>query len=131
MKQLLLLFAIIFSFVASSQTIQFIRPTAGQMVYEDPFYARVPVSALLDQTAYAVVFSVDPIGKTKVLNGKNNNYWAGVAFPSSLNSTLTLYELTAILDGISEGEHTLRVDVYGKNFRDLTDSQEITFYIEY
>jgi hypothetical protein len=128
MKKYLLIIALLFSLSSYSQTVQLTYPSNGHTYYElDPSHVRISFSAYLDQTAYAVVFSVDPVGKTKVLNGKNNNVWAGVAFPSSRAN----YELTGILDGIAEGEHTLRIDVYGKNFRDLTDSQEITFYIEY
>jgi hypothetical protein len=132
MKKFLFLIAILFSLTSYSQSVQTTYPTSGHTYYEfDPSHVRTAFTAILDQTAYAVVFSVDPIGTTKVLKGKNNNYWAGVAFPSGANSTLTYYSLTGILDGIAEGEHTLRVDVYGKNFRDLTDSREITFFIEY
>lgn len=129
MKKLFFVIALLFSVTAFSQSITTITPTNGQSIYEpDNTFVRIPVSATLDATAYAVVFSVDPIGKTKVLKGKNQNLWGGVAFPSS-NGNYMFYELTSILDGIEEGEHTLRVDVYGKNFRDLVDTQEVTFYI--
>lgn len=128
MKKLLFGIFILISTASFSQNIVSTNPTDGHTYYEfDPSHVRIAVNATLDQTAYAVVFSVDPIGKTKVLKGKNNNYWAGVAFPSSASN----YELTAILDGIEPGEHTLRIDVYGTSFRDLTDTQEITFYISY
>jgi hypothetical protein len=123
MKKLITFLLIAISFTSFGQTIIATTPTDGGVVtLTNSLY----VSATLDQTAYAVVFSIDPSGKTKVLNGKNKNLWAGVAFPSSRGNYM-YYELTSILNGITPGEHTLRIDVYGANFRDLTDTREITF----
>lgn len=130
MKKLIVLLLIAFSFMgANSQSITSILPSYGTVIEQlDSSDVRVEFKTTLDASAYMVVFSVDPIGKTKVLKGKNNNFFAGLA---SWDWEPFSWKLPVSLDGISEGPHTLRVDVYGTSFRDLVDSQEIEFTIKY
>jgi hypothetical protein len=126
-KFLVLLISVLTFSFAKAQSINSISPSGETITFLDNSYVRISVSATLDKKAFAVVFSVDPIGATKLQRGKNNNAWAGVAFPSG-NGDLKFYELTAILDGIEPGEHTLRVDVYSDS-KTLVDSRETTFTI--
>jgi hypothetical protein len=129
MKNLIILsFLVLASFIVKAQTITSITPNGEQEI--SIFNNRIPVSATLDQTAYAVGFAIDPVGPTKVLKGKNNNAGAAVTFPSS-RGDYKYYEITIILNcELAPGEHTLRVDVYGANFRDLVDSREVTFTVQ-
>lgn len=133
MKNLIALL-FLFAFVgAKAQSIVSVIPTDGTVITEwDNTDVRIQVSATVDvPNLYAAVFSVDPIGKTKVLNGKNDNKGAAVTFPSSNGDYKKFEIIIKLASGIKEGEHTLRVDLYGKNFRDLVDSREITFSIKY
>lgn len=123
MKKLFLLLLVLVSVASFSQTVQTVTPNDGDIISAIDL---LHVTATLDKTAYAVVFSIDPVGPSKVLKGKNKNLAAGVAYPSS-RGDFKFYEWTA--SGLTPGEHTLRVDVYGTSFKDLTDSREITFYV--
>lgn len=133
MKKIIFLLLIAFSFIgANAQSITSIRPNGETIQQLDASHVRIGVSATLDQTAYAVVFSIDPIGQTKVLQGKNNNAGAAVTFPSS-RGDYKLFEIVIIANKVLDPTipHRLRVDVYGTSFRDLVDSQETTFTIKY
>lgn len=123
MKNLFFVIAILFSLNSFSQTVQTVTPGDGDQISA---IGLMQVTATLDETAYAVVFSLNPVGKTKVLKGKNKNFGSGIGWPSS-NGDFKFYEWTA--ENIVPGEYTLRVDVYGTSFRDLTDSREVTFYV--
>lgn len=125
MKKLLFGILILISTASFSQTILTVTPADGSTISVSD---RIPVSATLDKTAYAVVFSVDPVGETKVLKGKNKNSGAAVTFPSS-DGDYKKFSITVILNTeLAPGAHTLRIDVYGIGFKDLVDTQEITFY---
>lgn len=134
MKKILFFLLIVIGFSANSQSITSILPSGGQLITMwDKSDIRIPVSATVDiPNAYAVVFSIDPIGKTKVLQGKNNNAGAAVTFPSS-RGDYKLFEIVIIANKVLDPTipHRLRVDVYGTSFRDLVDSQETTFTIKY
>lgn len=132
MKNLILLIVSILTLSANAQNIVEVLPKDMAVIeFPDDSHVRVGVKATIDQKVFAVVFSVDPDGVQKILKGKNKNYWAGVTFWDQKNAQgQSVYELTSILDGIREGTHTLRVDVFSDK-NTIVATQEITFAINY
>lgn len=111
----------------ATQSIISTSPVEGQNY--SSLYTRIPVKAITATDAYAVVFSIDPVGPVKLLQGRNDVLWAGVTFWDQKNSeNQSVWELTAIVDGIKPGTHKYRVDVYS-NKRTIVATRETTFTV--
>lgn len=134
-KFLLVIMVFALAFVSKAQSITSVTPSEGTVItFLDNAHARIVAKATVSNPGlYAIAFYVDPVGKQRVLQGKNKNLAAAITFwgqPIVEDGEVVgyTYEVPLIIDGITKGDHTLRVETYSTGFK-VIESVDTKFVI--